>query len=78
MVPYFDAISQHSPGGMKKTTKYGQDSRSTEEDSNPRPLNYEAGVLYTRLRRGIQNLQPFTRPTLKAIMTGYIMRMTAS
>jgi hypothetical protein len=40
--------------GLRKTTKnLSWDSRSPGRDLNPGPLEYEAGVLTTRLRRDI-------------------------
>jgi hypothetical protein len=54
--PNFKVLSRHSTEGMRKTTKnLSQDSFSTGRNLNPRPSEYEAGVLTARPRRSVRN-----------------------
>jgi hypothetical protein len=45
-----EMLSQHLPGETAETHEKPQDSRSFCRDSNPRPSEYETGVLTTRTR----------------------------
>jgi hypothetical protein len=64
--------------GLRKTTKnLSRDSRSPGRDLNPRPPEYESGVLTTRLRRSVIKVKLIMneRSTLRQISVTWVVRM---
>jgi hypothetical protein len=52
--PNFKALSRHSRGGTKENHEEPQDSQSPGQDLTPRPPEYKAGVVSTRIRRSVR------------------------
>jgi hypothetical protein len=52
--PNFKLLSRHEPRRTEETYEKPQASRSTGRELNPRPPEYDAGVLTTQPRRSVE------------------------